>query len=117
MNEPFERGSDLITGARRRARGYGHASAGTRTADVATRGAESRVERAAAPLAGGPCSRPEQTLFEPRKSRLRPEKNLLELLIEHYDELDRLRAIHDSEHAELASVLGGKDSCDERAHP
>jgi hypothetical protein len=34
--------------------------------------------------------RPYRTVFEPIKSRKAPEKRLVDLLIEHYDELERL---------------------------
>jgi hypothetical protein len=47
---------------------------------------------------------PNKTLFEPPTSNL-PEKRLLDLLVEHYDELDRLIALdsHRRANEELAS--------------
>lgn len=54
-------------------------------------------------------SSPEQTLFEPTRGRKRPGKSLLELLIEHYDELDRLLAVRDGDDV----VLGQESSTTE----
>src|SRR5712692_8321537 len=56
----------------------------------------------------GAC-RPNRTLLEPSKGRKPPDRSLLEVLIAHYDELDRLLAARDGASADAGDGFGARE--------